>query len=188
MDGHTAYRPPRRTLRSAITSHQALRKWRIQALNADIGRLNVSQITSWEALSSLVVVIRPSRIGDISTYLHYLMFYTIPNHIFQKHMTTSIHWHSDNSPITTKATQNLPNLTICSLDYDVLIAYSYILAVWAHFTFWVSHSCTMQSLNTKSIYCCIDACIYVWNMIWEKIMCIIIILTWWRLWDDAPRE
>ena len=36
-----------------------------------IARLSFSQIKSWVALSSLVVT---SRIGDISTYLHYMMF------------------------------------------------------------------------------------------------------------------
>ena len=38
-----------------------------------IARLSVSQINVWVALSSLVVC-RSSRIGDISTYFHYMMF------------------------------------------------------------------------------------------------------------------
>ena len=40
--------------------------------DGEIARLSVSQTTSWVALSFLVVC--PSHIGDISTYLHYMMF------------------------------------------------------------------------------------------------------------------
>ena len=41
-----------------------------------IAKLSGLQIKSWVALSLLVVrsFVRPSRIGDISTYLHYMMF------------------------------------------------------------------------------------------------------------------
>ena len=55
--------------------------WRIplfwfwsDACSLVIARLSVSQIRSWVALSSLVVCPVPSRIGDISTYLHNVMF------------------------------------------------------------------------------------------------------------------
>ena len=44
-----------------------------QCILTHIAKLSGSQIKSWVALSLLVVCPVPSRIGNISTYLHYMM-------------------------------------------------------------------------------------------------------------------